>query len=196
MGKILTQRRTKSFWIGLVLAVLAVSYVVYRVIPLSYKGEVKDAETGRPLDRVNVVLEVSTASLPPLGLLSHGFWPYGSGNSITDSKGMYRVTMKLLRPGPWNLLETYFTYFKPGYFPGHYSTPSTDVGLYRMTHYLNYYALLSEKSAAAEALIESEAFRIRYNAFRASLKLISPFESTGVFYKCRGANFTRIYGQV
>ena len=94
----------------LILLILSACYALaYPVrVEAAYKGKVIDADTGKPLEGVVVVIEWDTVTPSPGGAV-HTF--YDARETVTDKKGNFSIPGKFFG----FLLGEYITIFKAGY---------------------------------------------------------------------------------
>ncbi len=160
----------------------------------SHKGIVKDAETGKPLNDVVVLLGLDyTCYLPPN--------PAGPNSqhlaieeSYTNNKGVFRLPLNIYTLPPLLCFtERNIKYFKPGYFPFSENDTSGTVELYKMNHFLNF---LPYKNPNRPHYIFNFEEKSQYykDALDKMMKTkLNPIDNKGVFLRANDTKLTQLY---
>lgn len=184
-------------------------------LELPHYGEIKDAETGEPLEGVLVFMSLYTRCLWPLPHVGSDY--RGSVEAITDKNGRYWLPLNFTLSLPMCFAESKdYTIFKPDYFEERFvqnswlwyifggwyfnekdKHDSGHIYLYKMKHYLNYlpYKYPHKYNFPSYHIEEDSKY---YKSFLESINKLNlqSADEYGVFLRFPGKKLTRIYSRI
>lgn len=193
---------------------LLVMFVGCIHIELPHNGEVRDAETEKPLKDTLVFMSRDSSCIWPLPHVGSDY--SGSVEAITDENGRYWLSLDFnlnlpmcftnsknytfLKP---NYFEERFAQYSPWYVAGsgylgeEYKHDPKLIYLYKMEHYLNYLSYKYPHKYASPSYNIEENSKY-YKAYVESINKLhlNPADEYGVFLRFPGKKLTRIYSKV
>lgn len=183
-------------------------------VELPHHGEVKDAETGEPLEGALVFLSLYSQCIWPLPHVGSDY--SGSIETLTDKNGQYRLPLDSTINLPMCFTNSKdYTFLKPNYFEERFTQYSSwytlgsgylgeeykhdpkHIYLYKMKHYLNYlpYKYPHKYNFPSYHIEEDSKYYKTYVESINKLNL-TPADEYGVFLRLPGKKLTRVYSKI